>query len=232
MERGDRQERPIGRERQGRDHRQPGVLGGMIHVVPRLGVLGHVIRGALGDPSADQLDLGGRQRRLVLGHLRLAVLGGDLVDEVAFIRLAGHDRWHVALATLEHPIEGRHHIGTASLGRLMATLALGLEDRADLPVVTDLRPRGRHRRTGRFLDLRLGLLFLIRGAGRDRPHQQDHQGPDPPTPFRHDLRHLGLLPCSDLRGRRSRSTFQVQSPGPADQRLTPGEAPGLSQSFR
>ena len=208
MEAGDGQERPIGREGQGRDHREPGVLGGMAHVVSGPGGRRLVVGGALGDPSVDQLELRGGERRLVLRHLGLAVLGRDLVDEEALIGLARDDPRLAALASLEHLVEGRHDVAAAGLGRLMAALALGLEDRPDLLVEAHLRPGGGHRGACRVLDLGLGLRFLIGGAGRDRQHQQGSQGPEPATPARHDLRHLGLLPM--LRSARSSA-----APGPA-----------------
>ena len=44
-----------------------------------------------------------------------------------------------ALAPLEHAVERRHHVAAARLGRLVAALALRLEDRPDLLVVADRR---------------------------------------------------------------------------------------------
>src|SRR5262249_17870674 len=137
-----------------------GVLGRVVHVVPRLGRLGRVVGGALGDPARDQLELGRRERRLVLRHLSLAVLRGDLVDEVALDGLTRHDRRLAALPAFEHPVERRHHIGAPRLGRLVATLAVRLEDRANLLIVAHLRA-GAGRRAGGSLGLLLLLLFYF-----------------------------------------------------------------------
>ena len=210
MEPGDGQQRAIGREVQGRDHRRPGVLGRVVHVVSGHGGLRRVVGCALGDPSADQLDLGGGERRLVLGHLGLAVLRGDLVDEEALLRLARHDRRHVALAALEHPVEGRHHVAAPGLGRLVAALALGLEDRANLLVVADLRSRGGHGRDGRILGLGLvlGLPFSSAARAATDTINRAARTPSPQLPLAMIFAISVCSPCCDLRSRRSHPALE------------------------
>src|SRR5207248_3154284 len=94
--------------------------------------------GPLRDPAADEVHVGGRERRLLGRHRGLAIDGRDLVDEEGFIGLAGDNRGRLRLAAGEQAIELSHHVSAAGLGGLMATLALRLEDGAYLLVVADL----------------------------------------------------------------------------------------------
>ena len=69
-----------------------------------------------------------------LRHRGFAFLGRDLTDEVAVGRLAGHDGGRAALGSGEHVLEGGHVELAASFCRLVATLAIGLQDRQDIGV--------------------------------------------------------------------------------------------------
>ena len=99
--------------------------------------------------------------------------GRDLFDQVTFARLARHDRRLIAFPAFEHSVERRHHIGAARLGGLMASLAVRLEDRANLLVVANLERR-RHLGIAGFV-----LLRLIGGSTKGGHHRQGQQGPDP-----------------------------------------------------
>ena len=142
--------------------------------------------------------------------------------------LPGDDGRVAALAPLEHAVERRHHVAAAGLGRLVAALALGLEDRPDLLVIADLRP-GRGGRGGLGRVLTPGLLpalrLLIRGARRERHRDQDHQGPCPVAPSRLDRRHhLGCSTCRDPRSRRSHPAREIWSPW-SSPRFNPARTP-------
>ena len=125
----------------------------MIHVVALAGVGGRVVQRALGNPLADGLNLRRVQRLLALGHLGLAVrLGCDELDEVRLLRRLRDDGGFLAVARAEQQLEIRHHVAAAGLRGLVATLAVGLEDRAHVLVITDLlRGRG----------------FLVSGRGEE-----------------------------------------------------------------
>ncbi len=139
------QQQSVGREGQGGNHRQPGVFGRVLRIIPPSQVLGRVVLRPLLNPLRDDRNLRFGQRRLVLGHLGLAAMGSDQLDKTALGRLARHDGRLTRLASFEHPVEARHHVGPTRLRRLMTTLAVGLQDRADLLVIADLRRRGRRR---------------------------------------------------------------------------------------
>ncbi len=158
----------------------------MVHVVAGLNVPWRVVDRPFGNPARDQLDLTGRQRRLVLGHLGLAVLvGRDLLDEMAFRRFARNNRPVIALAPLDQVVERRHHVAAAGLRGLMAALTAGLEYRANLLVVTDLEPGTR---------AGLVLFRLVGRKKRRRSDQQGHENRHPATPIHPGHSHLGRLP--------------------------------------
>ncbi|NDD39357.1 MAG: WD40 repeat domain-containing protein, partial [Verrucomicrobia bacterium] len=110
----------------------------MIHVVTLLRIGRRVIHRALRDPTADQLDFYFVQRLAPLGHLGLAVLGCDELEEVGFLRRLRDDGGEFGLARLHEQAHLGHHILTARLGRLMATLTVRLKNGADVLVITDL----------------------------------------------------------------------------------------------
>jgi len=70
-----------------------------------------------------------------------ASVSGDLVDQERLRRILGHDRLLFVLGAFFAPREELgeigHDIAALGLGRLMAALALRLEDGADLFVVAD-----------------------------------------------------------------------------------------------
>ena len=135
----------------------------MIHVVTLPDVHRRIVRGALFDPAADQRDLGVGQRGFVGRHQRLAVFRRDLLDQVAFVRLAGHDRRRAALAAGHQRFESRHDELAVGFGRLVAAVAMSLEDGTDLLVVADLG-------VGRFATLRRI------GQNNGRQGEQNEQG--------------------------------------------------------
>ena len=143
VEPGDGEHLAVGRIVKRRDYRRPGVDGRVIHVIAGPRVLRCIVECSFRDPPLDQLDLGLRQGLLSPGHLGLAAVGRDLIDQVALFGFPGNDGDRLRLAAAEHSLEGRHHIAAARLRRLVATLAAGLKDRADLLVITHRRGRCR-----------------------------------------------------------------------------------------
>src|SRR5437660_4285367 len=67
-----------------------------------------------------------------------------------------------AVSAREQPFEIRHDITAFGFGRLMATLAIRLEDRTDLPVITDLRD-----------GFGIGFLFNRRDVKRSKKSHRD-----------------------------------------------------------
>ncbi len=91
-----------------------------------------------GDPLSDNLDIGGGQRILALGHRRLlAFIRQDLLDDHALFGVSGHNAGPFVIALFEQIGIAGHHIAALRLGWLMATLAMLLEDTANVLVVTD-----------------------------------------------------------------------------------------------
>jgi hypothetical protein len=102
---------------------------------------GGVVDRALGDPLADPLDLKVAERVALARHLGLAVVDLDQFDEEALLRLAGDDARLLAVALLHQVGEDGHVVAAHALGRLVAALAVLLQDRPDVLEVTDLRGR-------------------------------------------------------------------------------------------
>src|SRR5262245_37715221 len=101
------------------------------------GVGRRVILGPFFYPTADKGDLAGSQWRLAFGHRRLALVQSDLINEVTFVRLAGHDGRRAAFARSEQTLKDRHVQFAAGLRRLVAALAIGLQNWQDVGVVAD-----------------------------------------------------------------------------------------------
>ena len=144
VEPGDGQQRAVGREVERRDHRRPGVDGRVLHVVARPRRSAACRRSA---PWAIHC---------VISSISAAASGGlscgisalpswGVICSIRWLSagLPGTIAALVRLAPLEQPVERRHHVAAAGLGRLVAALAVGLEDRPDLLVVADLRHRQR-----------------------------------------------------------------------------------------
>ena len=110
----------------------------------------------------------------------------------------------VALAPLEHPVERRHHVAAPRLGRLVAALALSLEDRADLLVVADF---DRGTRPGLVL---LGLVRRDKHRGSDQQGQQRPQASDTDSPRSFPSQSSPLI----LRGARSSIAQGLQMSSP------------------
>ena len=142
-----------------RDDRRQAVHRRVVLVVALLGARRRVVGRTLSNPTGDHRDLPCVQRIALLRHLRLAVDRRDERDQLALVRLARHDRLVLALAARKQLGESRHHILALGLGRLMAAVALALENRPDVAVKTDL--------------LRLGLL----GVGAYRCREQRRHDP-------------------------------------------------------
>src|SRR5262249_19167536 len=117
-----------------------------------------------------------RQRVLALGHLGLlAGAGGDLLEQEALVRLTGDDAGQFAVALLQQVGVGGHHVAAEGLGRLVAPLAVLLEERPHLVVVADGAV----------------VLLLRLGPGNDRGHgsqeangQQEGSNPNHAGPHR------------------------------------------------
>ncbi len=108
----------------------------LIVVLHRVGR--RVINRALRDPERDALDLVREQRGFALGHLGLAVLGRDQLQQRALGRLLRNDGRLLAFAAGEELLEVAHHVTAFGFRRLVTTEALGLKDRADFVVKTHL----------------------------------------------------------------------------------------------
>ena len=150
----DREHLPIRRIIQRRDDRRHRVHRQMILIVPLPHIGRRVVVRALGEPLFEQLDFQREQRRLALRHLGFAFgIRHDLHVQQALVGIAREHRRGLVLAVAarEELREIRHHVAALRLGRLMATLTIGLQNGANLLVVTD-RPlvllRLRRRRRG------------------------------------------------------------------------------------
>ena len=95
-----------------------------------------IVLRALLDPCADQGDLSNLQRRFSLRHGGFAVFGRDHFQHGAFVGMGGIDRRTFVLTTSEKFFEIGHHIAALGFRWLMTALAIGLEDGADLMIIT------------------------------------------------------------------------------------------------
>ena len=101
------------------------------------GVFWGVVGGTLGDPFRNEGDLGFGEWRFTFGHVGLALEQGDGGDEGALGGLVGDDGFITAVAASEEAGEIGHHVAALVFGGLVATLAVGLKERADLFPVAD-----------------------------------------------------------------------------------------------
>src|SRR6202030_2645987 len=85
----------------------------------------------------------------------LALLGKELLDDGAFVRLSWDDAESVGLGFLQQIRMAGHDVLAAGLGRLMAALAVLRKDGTNLPVIADL---------GRFCAATLGLIGGAKGG--------------------------------------------------------------------
>ena len=128
----------VRREIERRDHRAARIDGRMIGVESRPRAARAVVFGALGDPAADEIDIAGGQRRAALRHLGLAVVRRDQLQQMALLRLAGNNRRRSAFAAAKKTLPGGHLVVALGFGRLMAAIAIGLQQRLDLFAIADL----------------------------------------------------------------------------------------------
>jgi hypothetical protein len=164
MEAGDGQELPVRRDVDRRKDGRERVDGRMVRVELRPRVRGSVVHGPFLDPSADEIDLRGRERILPLGHLDLAALPRtDLLDDEAQVRLPRDDARLFRVADPQEPLVRGHGVPALRLGGLVAPEALGLEDGPDLEDVAHLVGRG-------------PLLLLPPGGSDAREHQERRHG--------------------------------------------------------
>ena len=164
MEPGDSQPLAIGTVVERRDDRWAHVDGRMIEIVTHLGVLRRIIDGALANPLHDLCDRLGIQRRSTFGHRRFAVDRRDHFDEVTLFGFAGHDGRRSRFSSPHQPLELRHDIVAIGLGRLVAPLAVGLENGPNFAVKAD-------RSLGSI------LRFISLAAGRDDQRPRGHSQP-------------------------------------------------------
>ncbi len=150
----------IGRKGERGDDRRALVDGRVVEIEALAGIGRRVVDGAFTDPAADELDIGVGQRGFLGRHLGFAAVRRDLLDEKRLVRFLGDHSLLLVLgaflAAREELGEIGHHIAALGLGGLVAALALGLKDRADLLVIADrgvgvffLRHLGRGSRRGR-----------------------------------------------------------------------------------
>ena len=153
VEAGDGQQLAVGRPIERRDDGRAAVNGRMVGIDRRRGIGRRIVFRAFFDPAADEGDLARGERRLAFRHRGFALVGRDLLEEIAVVRLAGDDGRRAAFASGEQAFEGGHIQLAAGFGWLMAALAVGLQDREDIGVVADrfrLFPRlGRERQACR-----------------------------------------------------------------------------------
>ena len=119
----------------------------------------------------------GREGRLALGHLGLAVLRGDLLKQRPLSDVTRDDRNAVLFSTFHHLLEAGHHVTALGLGRLMASLAVGLKNRPNVVIETD-RPARRavgYRRRGR-LGKERKKLGAEPGKNRTGHWQRENRG--------------------------------------------------------
>ena len=147
-----------------RRHRRRGdIHRRMRHVVLRLRRRGRVVLRALIDPALDQRDLRRVQRIGLLRHLRLAMrIRFDELQQIRLRRLPRH-HGHRLFAALQQRRELRHDVIALLLRRLMAAIALRLEDRADVFVK-------RHRLRG------VDAFIFLRRLRRGRHSRQNERG--------------------------------------------------------
>ena len=128
----------VRREIQRRDHRRPRINRWMLGVIMPLGIGRGVIFRPLLDPRADQRHVRLHQRGFALRHAHLAVLGRDHLQDRALLRMPRDNGRTLGIAARQQPLEIRHYVAALGFRRLMASLAVRLEDRTDFAIVTDL----------------------------------------------------------------------------------------------
>lgn len=137
METCDRDESAVGADVDRGDDGETGVGGRVGRVEVFFCIGGRVVLGAFGNPASNEGDFEFVERRLVFGHLGLSVLWRDLFEERAFGRISGNDGHSVFLSACEQFFEIGHHVTATRFGRLVTSLAVGLEDGPDVFVVAD-----------------------------------------------------------------------------------------------
>ena len=102
------------------------------------GVGRSIVVRSLRDPSADQGNFPSLQRRFTFRHAGLTLFGRDHFQERALVRMRGDDGNPFRFAARKELLENRHLVATLGFGGLMTALAVGLEEWANLAVITHL----------------------------------------------------------------------------------------------
>ena len=135
-----------------------------IHQLARRG--GRIVAGTLFNPPSNQRNLVLTKWSFSLRHAGGFTVRGYLLDQVARLRVPRIYSRLPTLASRQQCAEFGHHVITARLGRLMATVAVFLEDWSNLAIVADLP-------TGIF-----GGIIREQGGGGAKRHEDrgDHRG--------------------------------------------------------
>ena len=130
----------VGREVQRGQYRSYRVLGRMVRIKSFPRVFGSIIPGSLVDPLGNEGQFVGGEGFVLLRHLRTVgpFLQCDQIDEPTFLRFVGHHHGFPPFPAGNHPGNVGQDVIALGLCRLVAAVALGLENRANVFVITDL----------------------------------------------------------------------------------------------
>src|SRR5215831_2325315 len=109
----------------------------MLVIVMLLRIGRRVIDCTLLDPCLNQGHVALLQRRFSFWHPHLPILGRDHFEDRALTRLARNNCRAFAVTTSEELVEIGHYIAALGFCGLMTSLAVGLENWADVAVITD-----------------------------------------------------------------------------------------------
>ena len=130
----------VGRIVQRGQYRSYRVLGRMVRIKSFPRVLGSIIPGSLRDPLGDEGQFVGGEGLVLFRHLRTVgpFLQCDQIDEPTFLRFVGHHHGFPPFPAGNHPGHVGQNVVAFGLCRLVAAVALGLENGANVLVIADL----------------------------------------------------------------------------------------------